>query len=467
MWAPLLALAFLGTPAPLDMPRAKAYLVEDAGVRRLEDRFNRMDLWLARASLGRWLDDDGRIFSLYRLDWRLPETDVDAVDTRTHFDEIGAPLKKRDVVRRRLAIDYLSPVDLSAEGRAPHQLPRGFKDVDYWQAITNLSTMVCAFLPEESPHWYLAVWELTETDDIYERMAVFEKEFLCGEWKKHGAWEDATEPPRKHAPAPSERERLRRDARHAVRNYANWHCSDSAEFEVLDDLKTARDFVTAFTNELPQLRQKYAAAVPTPLDGTNVLCVARIFATRDEYLEAAGPELAWSAAYWCPERRELVAYLPQGDTKQLMRTCRHEAFHQYLSYATSMIPTSPWLNEGYAQYFEDTASHDWGEQYRFSPDDFARLAAMLPGVMAMDYKAFYDGTDEARHLKYRLAWSIAVFLEEGAPKVRFNPFKNLKRDYIEALLESHDMRRATAEAFGTDDKLKLFVAEWKKFWLAM
>ena len=81
------------------------------------------------------------------------------------------------------------------------------------------------------------------------------------------------------------------------------------------------------------------------------------------------------------------------------------------------------------------------------------------------YKAFYDGTDVERKLKYRLAWSLAFFIEKGAPKVRFRPFENLKRDYIESLLETRDMRRATEAAFGSRDKLKNFISEWKKFWL--
>ena len=98
--------------------------------------------------------------------------------------------------------------------------------------------------------------------------------------------------------------------------------------------------------------------------------------------------------------------------------------------------------------------------------DFEALAAMLPSVMAMDYETFYAGTDLERRLKYRIAWSIAYFIENGAPKVRFQPFKNLKADYVKALLKTHDMRQATIAALlGDEDKTKLFVREWVKFWL--
>ena len=208
--------------------------------------------------------------------------------------------------------------------------------------------------------------------------------------------------------------------------------------------------------------------MPTDIDGTNVLCVARIYASRGEYLEALEAEdatnMAWTAAYWSPQRRELVAHLSENGEAELLRTIRHEAFHQYLSYATSMLSVSPWLNEGYAQYFEDTESEDWDLGVDLSEEGLKRLADVLRGVFGMDYEQFYEGSDFERRLKYRLAWSVAVFLEKGADKVRFRPFANLKRDYFAALFQTHDMRKASASAFGDADKLKLFVSEWLKFW---
>ena len=128
-----------------------------------------------------------------------------------------------------------------------------------------------------------------------------------------------------------------------------------------------------------------------------------------------------------------------------------------------MLPASPWFNEGYAQYFEDEDSADW--QIDRGLVDLDRLEETLPAVLGMDYRQFYDGTDLERRLKYRIAWSMAVFLEKGARKVRFDPFKNLKRDYIEYLLKTRDMHAATSRAFGSTDNMKRFAAEWKAYWL--
>lgn len=41
----LFASLFFTEPTPLDMPKAEAYLVRENGEMRLEDRYDRLDLW--------------------------------------------------------------------------------------------------------------------------------------------------------------------------------------------------------------------------------------------------------------------------------------------------------------------------------------------------------------------------------------------------------------------------------------
>lgn len=463
----LTASLFLARPAPLDMPRATAFLVKENGSMRLEDRYDVLDLWTSQTVLGRWEDDDGRVFSLSRLDV-VPPLVSDSVKTRAAYAATKVMPEKKETKVRDLSISMLSPCEVTDEPRRPHVGVRGMKEVLYFQG-TNTANIVCSFLPEESDAWYLATWELVEGDDQEFSTERFEEDFLAkwGELVKSDVKSElAPRPKSKKKPGkiPPERELLRADARHSVVNYATWHATDGDEFCVLDNLEGLRDFVASVTNDLKTMRAKYAEVVPSPIDGSNVLCVARIYRDRNEYLDAVGEDMKWSAAYWSPQRRELVAHLPDGGAAELLKTIRHEAFHQYLSYACSMISASPWFNEGYAQYFENAESDDWGMKDVVL--DFEALAAMLPSVMAMDYETFYAGTDLERRLKYRIAWSIAYFIENGAPKVRFQPFKNLKRDYVAALIKTQRMSAATAAAFGSEEKLSEFVAEWKKFWLA-
>ena len=454
---PLLFLAslFLAEPVPMEMPRAQAYRVEADGVYSLEDRYCAADLWTSRTVVGRWMDADGRAFVLSRLS-ALPPPGASGVVTRVDYSGSVSPLRRKDRRRLRETIAALSPVPIAEEGRPPRQLPRGYRDVDYWHG-TNMNAIVCAFLPEPGETWFLATWSLVEGDNLYERIRVFEDDFLAREF------------PALRLPSPvdgsaSEREQLRADAANSVALYPGWHVTHSTEFTLIDHVPAITGFAIAFTNELPRLRRRYAEVMPSPIDGSNVLCVARVFADREEFLDVADEGMAWSAAYWAPQRRELIAYLPDGGVAELMRTIRHEAFHQYLSYATSMIETSPWLNEGYAQYFEDEESTDWGLGHTLTLAEYERMSKLIPALLGMDYAHFYEGDSLERHLKYRLAWSIAVFLEKGAPKVRFEPFRNLKRDYVAALLAHCDPKAATAAAFAGDDKVRLFVAEWLKYW---
>ena len=107
----------------------------------------------------------------------------------------------------------------------------------------------------------------------------------------------------------------------------------------------------------------------------------------------------------------------------------------------------------------------YGEADAF-PEGLVRLADCLPHLFTLDSAAFYDGTDAERRLKYRLAWSVAVFLEKGAPDVRFAPFKDVTRDYVQALLATHDPHAATAAAFRSEENAKLFRTEWLRWWTA-
>ena len=475
----LLAAASLwfAQPAPLDMPRAESYLVtESTGEMRLEDRYDETDLWLSRTVSGRWRDGDGRVFTLARMATAAPRLGG-AVKTRAEFVASETAIDpKKDLPAVKEALGKISPIPLADKCSRPHIPVRGMKDVQFWEG-TNVSAIVAAFIEEGSDVWNGAVWTLLDGDDIEWARERFTEDLL-GKWDETVGKElpaDAllrkerkSRKGSKRAAAPEpERELMRKDVAHNVANYARWHVVDSPEFSVIDDLPGTSGFTAALTNELPLMRAKYRTAVPSAVNVTNTLCVARIYADRDEYLDAVGEEMKWSAAYWSPARRELVAHLPPDGEAELMKTIRHEAFHQYLSYAGSMIPASPWLNEGYAQYFEDEENADWkisDRALRPTKEEIEVFAEMLPAVMHMDYGQFYTGEDFERRLKYRLAWSIAYFLEKGAPEVRFEPWKNLKGDYMKNLVQLHDMHKATDSAFGSQEKLDKFISDWKDFW---
>lgn len=469
----LAASRFFTNPAPLEMPSAEAFFVRTTQSYRLEDRFARIELWASQTVDGRWVDGDGREFVLATLATLPPAVGQFEVLTRTAYATERVPIGRRNFAHIRAAVERIADVGLSERGRRPDVMPRGYKDVDYWHSEEG-GAIVCAFLPEGEDIWRLAVWRLADGDSFRASLKAFEDEFLRKEFHE---WQDlhptvggAAEGGGRRRDPPTEADLLRADARHSVAAYESWRTTDIGTYVVLDDLPQSSRFLEALTNELPRLHRAYASTMPTAVDGTNVLCVARLYANRSEYLGVLNADgatnMAWSAAYWSPSRRELVAYLPLNGDDGLLRKIRHEAFHQYLSYATAMMPSSAWLNEGYAQYFEDTESLDWGLGFDLTPELLRLLSEDIKTLLSMDYSDFYAGSDFERHIKYRLAWSIAVFLEHGAPDIRFDPFGKWKSDYFDALFETRDPRQATAAAFRRPADAEMLRSEWRRWWTA-
>ena len=483
----LAASLFFTNPAPMEMPRAQAFLVKERAERkarqtmRLEDRFDRTDLWISRSVDGMWRDDDGREFMLATLGTIAPPLTGDRSVTREDYVASSAPLLRKGEKELFTAIDKLSPVAPTEEYACPHQTPRGYRDVRYYQG-TNETAIVCAFIQEKSERWYLASWTLAQGDSYDDCVKIFEGEFLekRDTWPKGWAEEPKEKKGRvKDPPPPGERELLRADARHSVALYGNWRVTDGDEFTVLDDIQNSRAFTVALTNDLKQMRGAYAAVMPSPIDGSNVLAVARIFASREEYLDALGQndhgDMEWSAAYWSPQRRELVAYLPPDGSDKLIETIRHEAFHQYLFYATGSGRHATWFNEGHACFFENV-NYDRKKNFvriyddpkdrrpRGVAQDPERIAKLVKEILPLDHAAFYSGTLHEVNDRYTAAWAAVYFLQKGAPTFReFEMYRNVLPTYLKAMQEGRSAQEATELAWeGVKDRD--FVADFLKFW---
>ena len=102
---------FFTTPAPMEMPKAQAYLVKERKeVMRLEDRFDKTDLWISRSVDGMWRDADGREFMLASLDVIAPPLSGDKTVTRADYVAGTAPIERKDEKELFIAIDKLSPI---------------------------------------------------------------------------------------------------------------------------------------------------------------------------------------------------------------------------------------------------------------------------------------------------------------------------------------------------------------------
>lgn len=466
---------------PMDMPRTEAYLVTREGRQRLEDRFDSFDLWTCRTVRARWRDKDGNELQIARLDTLPPDDAPGAVRTRRSFEQVlgERPFNPKNADHRNEAVAHAAPVDVGRAVRPRFGERRNLADI-FFYTTTNDCALVCAFRPRspeyrESPGWFLATLVVSPDENMAEVRARFDEEFLGRiSVPTRRARSSLAKPEARPAADAAEHDLLRADVRAQVANYDDWHCTDAADVTVLDDLDAGMhaEFVGRLTNSLPRLRRAYATSVPSPLESTNTLAVVRVFRDREEYLAYVGVEWKFSSALWCAPRRELVLYHTVEGLESLLRTVWHEAFHQYLAYAGAMLGSSMWFNEGHAELFRNSTFGRKGELvFERDPEAAAYvqeyasdLAEVLPEVLEMDAEAFYSGTNEDIRAKYRLAWSIAYFLEVGAPKLRFQPYRDLRADYLSALLKTRSEAKATQVVLGEKKYRDEFVAAWLAFW---
>jgi hypothetical protein len=271
----------------------------------------------------------------------------------------------------------------------------------------------------------------------------------------------------------SETDLLARDYRRSVVNYSDWHFTSASNVVIVDNMMNAPrgQFMAALTNGLPKMQAEYRKALPSPLSDDSHIAAVRIFDSREEYLAYVGSDMKWSAALWSPQHRELVLYYPEAGSETLLHTVWHEALHQHLDYACSMIQSPVWFNEGHAVLFEHTHFDlDGNVVFDAVPEAVAvvksnpsEIADYLPAFFSMDYAEFYSGSNDERMLKYHIAWSVAYFLQVGAPEVRFQPFKNLRADLMRALVSTR-RRDEAMKAVLTEQVQKDLIAEWLYFW---
>ena len=145
-----------------------------------------------------------------------------------------------------------------------------------------------------------------------------------------------------------------------------------------------------------------------------------LFSGRRGYLSYAGdvfgdaPEQS-AGMYSAVLKQLLIWNLPEREA--MLRTVRHEGFHQYFDQVTDHAPR--WLNEGLAEYFE--LSRRVGGKWR----DGAVHAAHLDRLSVADHVplseflfqgpgAFYANA----RLHYAQAWALVHLLLEGGPEQR-------------------------------------------------
>jgi len=472
-----------GEPTP--MPRAHAYLLVGEEGLLPEDRFDPYELWFNTQCCARWRDAEGNRLLLGRATHRLP-TFAEAYVSR---DVFGSSLSDAENLVDPKNRDHLTEwvatfVDRPVFAPEALKLNRFALDEVLRFPCEEKGTFVYAFLPRrvgnaEPFDWFCAVLRLSGEADAAAMQAQFEASFLANialpprTSKSKGV--EAAELSAQRGPAKAVDQPLhpvRVEARKSVDNYDDWWFAETDGHIILSDVATeaGRSVVRELQDKLPVFRQAYARLVP-PLTAADEISLVRLFESREDYVRYVGPEQAWSGGLWMPARRELVLF-QQSSKDDLMRIIRHEAFHQYLSYATCMLGAPPWLNEGHACLFENSRLDGKGkvrieedaERGRLLTENLDTAVTLLPFLLQDTYESFYAANPDVRRLKYAMAWGFTYYLQKGVPEETRAPAATLLADYVAALAETRDPALASAAALAGVDMAAL-QERFRLFWI--
>jgi hypothetical protein len=166
--------------------------------------------------------------------------------------------------------------------------------------------------------------------------------------------------------------------------------------------------------------------------------IIRICGDRAEYNAYGGP--GWTAGYWNWRDGELVLYDSSPATKldeDTLAVAYHEAFHQYIYYASGKLDPPSWFNEGTGDYFAGARSA--GGKFTVRPFSW-RIGTIKAALRAGPFPKKPDGTyDHSKrgytplvdfvhlsqdeyydpqvvHVCYSQGWSLVYFLRELVPK---------------------------------------------------
>ncbi len=224
----------------------------------------------------------------------------------------------------------------------------------------------------------------------------------------------------------------------------------SKSYEVRSDLsqKTCSEATKSLEQALSMYERMFGRGEESDDDPDRYLVY--IFSGASGYMNYAGDLFGSApvntAGVYTPVLKQLLIWnLP--DHEGMMRTIRHEGFHQYLDRHVSDAPI--WFNEGTAEYFE-TATLKRGKMTPGAPlmNHVASLTAKgtrwtkLSELVQMSQSEFY--ADAGLH--YAQGWALVHYLLHSG-----RDEKKMYETYRQALVDGADQKGAAEVAFGGVD----------------
>lgn len=482
------------TPEPLAQYKTYAYTFTRGDESFKRDLFDPHELWYATQHAGQWRDEDGNVMILGRPTHLLPAIQAETKHVaREDFEKALAD--------PALAFDPASAEALAAWVKAfaacTPGAPEPLRTLPFNLAAavffpTDEAVLAYAFRVktrktsgQTAPSdWFVAVVRIGDGTLKAKVRKDFEAQFLANvaAVPQAGATAGSAAGPKSltaatasgKAPAAAIPDHpSRAAARKSIENMKDWWFAETPEYIFLSNIRSAtgKSLVKELQATMPALRGAFAKLVPAFEEKTDV-SVVRIFEEPEAYKQYVGKDIEWSVGVWASMRRELVILSQGRDKEQTLEIIKHEGFHQYLFYATSMIEDAMWFNEGHACFFEASEVDSKGrveilENTRVNHllDNLDAAASHLPKLIHANRASFYTGSEQQRSLNYTAAWALVYFLRKGVPSEKLTAYSGILDTYLKALAETKDCEAATTAAFEGVNMRRLqedFTDFWKK-----
>ena len=243
----------------------------------------------------------------------------------------------------------------------------------------------------------------------------------------------------------------------ALKALPNWQYWETEHYIICSDLKSKdRKLITQIKANIEKYHFAYSQVI-APWKPITDVSVVKVFAEREDYLNYVGEKLEWSGGVWMPSKQELVVSPPgwDADKKQkadrVLKVLYHEAFHQYLHYASQGVHNSTWYNEGYAQLFEGAVIK--GSRLTVMENDYkaSQLKSTLTTakgkiahVINLAHAEFYE--DDQRTEAYSVSWALVYYLRKYA-MYKKTKYQDILPRYSQELKKTKDHKAATRFAF--------------------
>ncbi len=465
----------LSTPVPLSQLTIYTYIYTKGDESKKINMYDPFEIWYSEQHKGQWRDKDGNLFIIAQPENLKPTFKDKHILLERYLQTIDSDKYKIDLNRTENIKKWIQDfAQVGVKDVEPIKTTSFDLQNSTFFETTNPNTLVYTFTSKakgqnRKPETYVAIIKIFDNSSSEKARQNFENQFLktIRTIPKYNIYPNTYTVGTKKEN--TEDNRRNTAAEKSIENMEGWWSQRVDDYIFLTDIKDfkGRKLISFLEYTMPAIRKAFQQAIP-PIEPISDVSVIRIFENESDYKQHLG-SMQWTSGVWQPAKRELTVLYQSKDQNTTIEVIVHEGLHQYMFYATDMISTSPWFNEGFACFFQTAQVVDKGkkvlvpEQKQFATfvsKNEELIANHIPHLLKKDYDQFYEPT--TRKLNYVTAWSIIYFLQKNQSST-YKLYEHIIPTYLKALKNEKDFHKATSEAFRNVD-MKTFKENFIRFW---